>query len=129
MGLTQLHMVCCIKTSFIFLLDKRAPNNPCLGSIAEQSSFIFLLEHGPAFWSLVLCACRFVFRSGSLDIIGVHWGSTLTLIVRGDALIDNAVLQINVFARQRDYLLRAREMSALLLNVASQISPSREQMP
>ena len=25
---TVLYMICCIKTSFIFLLGKRAPNNP-----------------------------------------------------------------------------------------------------
>ena len=29
--------------------------------------------------------------------IELHWGEALTSIVRGDALIDNAVLQINDF--------------------------------
>ena len=32
-----------------------------------------------------------------LDIIGLPWGAVLVLIVCGDALIDTAVLQINVF--------------------------------
>ena len=73
------------------------PRQPCFGSIAEKTSFIFLLENGPVFWSRVLCACRFVFRSGSLDIIGLHRGSALTSIVSGDALIDNAESQINIY--------------------------------
>ena len=41
--------------------------------------------------------CRFVFRFGSLDIIGLHRGSALASIVRGDTLIDNVVFRINIF--------------------------------
>ena len=69
---------------------------------AEKTSFIFLLKNGPVFWShqghtCYICACLFIFHSISLDIIRLHWGSALTSIVRGDALIDNAILQLNVF--------------------------------
>ena len=44
-----------------------------------------------------VCACRFVFCSGSLEIIGVYRRSALMLIVRDNTLIDNTVLQINIF--------------------------------
>ena len=64
--------------------------------MAEKTSVIFLLEHGPVFWSRVLCACRFVFRFGSLDMIRLHWGS-LTSISRGDTLINTVALQLHVF--------------------------------
>jgi len=55
------------------------PKRPCLRSIAETASFLFLLKNGLVYtlfgliaraMMYVICACRFIFRSGSLDIVG-----------------------------------------------------------
>ena len=55
------------------------PKWSCLMSIAEKTSFLFLLENElvcmPCLvWSRLLWACWFIFRSGSLDIIRLHQG-------------------------------------------------------
>ena len=62
-----------LRPLFIFLLDKRSQNNPfevdCWSDLFslpfEKRARIPCLV-----WSRVLCACRCVFRFGSLDIIG-----------------------------------------------------------
>ena len=63
----------------------------------QKDLFYLLFEKRACILVMRLCMCRFVLRSGSLDIIGLHRESALTPIVHADALIDNVVLQINVF--------------------------------
>ena len=60
------------KTSFIFCFDKRAQNDPVWGRLLQRP-LLFSFENGLVsclVWSRVLCACWFVFRFDSLDIIG-----------------------------------------------------------
>ena len=64
-------MVCSNKTSFIFLFDKQAQNDPVWGRSLKRLLFSFFWKRDRVpclVWSRVLCACRFVFRSGSVDI-------------------------------------------------------------
>ena len=72
-----------LRPLFIFCFDKRAGYNlvwdrllkrPLLYSFEKRARILWLV------WSRVLCACRFVFRSGSLDIIG----GDASLITRDD---------------------------------------------
>ena len=91
-------MVCCITTSFIFLFGQTGPKQPCLGSIAEKTSFIVLEGNGPYFGHV--CYARvdlfFVLVLPS-DVIEYKRRAALMSIVRGDTLINNAVSKINVF--------------------------------
>ena len=85
-----LYMVCCELRPLLSFIWTNGPKIT-LFRVNCQKDF-FYLPFWPVFWSLMLCACRFVFSFGSLDIIELHQGSALTSIVRGDALFDNAVL-------------------------------------
>ena len=52
-------------------------------------------ENWPVCWARILCACRFLLR-----VFKHHWvalGAAWREIVCGDALVDDVVLQINVF--------------------------------
>ena len=73
---TFLYMVCSIKTSFIFRFDKRAQYDPVWGWLLKRPLFSSF-ENRARISCLVssLFACRFVFRSGSLDI--VEWDASL----------------------------------------------------
>ena len=92
----SLFRIDCRKDLFSFPFEKRA-RIPCL------------------VWSHVLCACQFIFCSGSLDIIGgMHYWIFVTMrlidvmLVRFEAFVRTLILETNVMQCQK-YVFHNRE--------------------
>ena len=98
-------MVCCIKTSFIFLLDKR-PQLTLFRVDCRKDLFHLPFEKRARI--LVTRAMRmsvcFSFRFFKHHQVAL--GAALRAIVRYDAPVNNAVLQINVFCTYRHPTIR-----------------------
>ena len=90
-------MICSITTSFIFLFDKWAPNDPVIQSwlVKICTLFLLLLKNGPIYpvWFDRVNA-QYVLLSGSLDIRCIGCQSQRRLLVVM-LLINNTMLQID----------------------------------
>ena len=97
---TQTYLHTLYSTSIYLSFERTGPELPCLGLIAEMTSFLFILKNRPVYpvWfdRALACVCRFVFCLDSLDVIGGQWGAATASTVHAGALINNAVFQVNV---------------------------------
>ena len=86
-------VVCSIKTSFIFLFDKRVPTNPVIQGRLIKDLFSLPFGKRVRIPCLVRVNALADARSGSLDIVGRQPQCHLFVVL---LLIDNVVLRVDI---------------------------------